>query len=553
MEPGELSRESEGDSATSLLLALVRSRWLVLGGVLLGAAAGVAYGIVQPNSYLSYGKLLVRYGTREEVSPEAVVGGGSQQGGGQTRNLVINEIEVLSVPQVFERVAREVTPARIFSSYDPSAMDTADTPLPFVLFHRFQAWWFRRSNSEQAAKVGHSLDDCPRCVSEAAHELSENMRLGAEPESSVITVSYVAQDPALARQIVDSFLTAAEERHRESYNTNSTLEFVSERLTESLAEVQAAENEFNDYRLSCEVYDYTAQRTASMTEVRDLEHELAQGVSTLAELKGRSTVLTALLADQPATIEQQVERPPLADPRWTQLQDRLFELENSLDALDARVGGTTQERDTERKLLLQRIESTKTALKSQNEWVQQSPTIQHVPDPRHQRLTEELDNLKLSIAAQEASTGEKSESLQKARRKLISTEQCEPRYHFLEASVRNAQDKYNAYLKAHERTNLMTLLDQVEFSNLRRIQDATVPYGKEGPKRAKFLVVGVLLGAFAGAVLGFLRHQIDPFVRTPNDLEHLLGVKVVGVTPRSRLPWRLRRAIRRALRSAAAL
>jgi uncharacterized protein involved in exopolysaccharide biosynthesis len=147
-DPDSFAQEPQSDTASSLLVPLLRSRWWIVSLALLGAVGGVAYGIVQPNSYLSIGKLLVRYGAREEATPEAMIAGGAQ-GAGQPRDLVTNERELLAVPQVFERVVKEVTPPRIFSSYDPRVEDTKEIPPVVRLFHRFQAWWFRRSSGSR--------------------------------------------------------------------------------------------------------------------------------------------------------------------------------------------------------------------------------------------------------------------------------------------------------------------------------------------------------------------------------------------------------------------
>jgi uncharacterized protein involved in exopolysaccharide biosynthesis len=546
LDSGELAQEPQADLASALLIPLARSRWLFLSVALLGAAAGIAFGIVQPNSYVSTGKLLVRHSAREEVTPETVIAGPGGQAYGQTNDLVNNEIQLLAVPLVFERVARDVTPPRIYSSYDPTAEDRKETPPALRLFHRFQSWWFRRASAEQASKIGHTLDGCPACVSETAHALMKEIELNAEPMSSVITVSYASHDPALARQVVGAFLTAAEERHREAYSTNTTLAFVNERLQESLSQVQVAETEFTAYRQTCEVFDYDSQRQQLMTLAQDLEKQAADYGSKLAELRSRSTALTALLAAQPATMSQEVERAPVPNPRWTFLQQRLVELQDKLDDLRTRVGGTTEDRKTELALIEGRIQSIQGELKEQPALIEQTPVQQSVPDPRHQRLTQALDELTQDIAAQETLTSKATDWLASVRLRLVATEQCEPRYRFLEATTKNAKANYDALVKAHERTNLMNLLEQVEFSNLRRIQEPTLPLEKEGPKRIKFLIIGLLMGALAGAALAFARHHLDPFVRSPAEVERLLGLRVVGVLPRSRLPRRLRRTLRHA-------
>jgi len=278
---------------------------------------------------------------------------------------------------------------------------------------------------------------------------------------------------------------------------------------------------------------------------------VGEDVITLAKMHSNEKVLTDLLASIPATIDQQVERPPVPNPQWTFLQARLATQKDALAALDAHSGGAIADRDRERQVLRGQIEQTKEEMKDLVALVDQPPTTQKIPNPRHQRLTQELDTLKQDLAGRETTAAETNKRLKEVRDRVITTEQCEPKYHSLEATAKNARARYEAFDKAHERTNLVSLMDSLEFSNLRRIQDATLPFEKDGPRRAKFVIVGILAGLLAGAALAFGRHAVDPFVRSPADVEKLLGLKLVGVTPRSRLPWRMRRAIRRALRTAA--
>jgi uncharacterized protein involved in exopolysaccharide biosynthesis len=549
LEPEEPATEMPSDPASSLLVPLLRSRWIVVSGLLLGAIAGIGYGVVQPNSYLSTGKLLVRYTAREEVSPEAMLAAPGQQGLGQPRDLVNNELELLSVPQVFEKVVREVTTQRIASSYDPTAEDAKGSAKPLRLFHRFQAWWFRRSSTQQVEKLGHVLDDCPACVSELAHDMMPpkgDFKLTGDPGSSVITVSYATHDPALARDVVTAFLAAAEERHRQTYSTSTTLEFVSGRLQESLAQLELAKTEFSEYRASCEVYDYDNQRLQLMTRSQDLEKEAAADASKLAQLKSTSLVLSDLLAKEPPTIVQMIPRGLVPNPQWSVLSQRLLSLKDQLDEIDLRVGGTTADREAAKEMIAHRIERTTADLKIEHEFIEQDPAPQAVPNPQFQRLTQEYADNKQEIAAQQTRTDKVVEELQSVRRHLATTEKCEPKYRSLEATAKNAQENYDAYKKAHEKTNMMSLLDQLEFSNLHRIQEATLPFDKEGPKRGKFLIVGILLGGLLGAALAFLMHALDPFIRSPAEVERLLGLRVVGVLPRSRLPRRLKRSIRHA-------
>jgi hypothetical protein len=119
----------------------------------LGAAAGVALGITKPNNYTSIGKLLVRPSYQEDTNPQSLItpGGGS---GGPVRDQVNNELQLLAVPQVYELVAKKVTPPRLFSAYDPAADDKDDTPYFTRLFHSYQAKWFKRETARSRRRSG---------------------------------------------------------------------------------------------------------------------------------------------------------------------------------------------------------------------------------------------------------------------------------------------------------------------------------------------------------------------------------------------------------------
>lgn len=546
IDSDEPSAEPESDPAGSFLVPLLRSRKIVISGLVLGLVAGAVYGIVQANSYSSTGKLLVRYSAREESSPEAVLSGPGQQGFGQPRDLVSDEIALLRVPAVFERVVRDLTTQRIASAYDPIAEDKPGTSLPVRTFHRLQSMWFRHSSASQTEKIGHALDDCPVCVSEVADDLMKDLKLTGEPGSSVITVSYAAHDPALAKEVVASFLNAAEEHHRKAYSTNTTLEFVSDRLKDSLDKLTLANNEFSAYRASCEVYDYENQRTQQLTLTQDLDKQAAADASRLAELKSKSSVLAKQLTEEPKTVDQITPGAMAPNPQWSLLSQRLQTLKDQLEEVDNRVGGTMADREAAKEMITHRIERTTADLKAEAEFIPQDPIHQAAPNPQYQRLQQELADNQQEIAAQETMTNKAVEQLDRTRKKLATIEQCGPRYQFLEATAKNAQETYDAYKKAHEKANTMNLLDQLEFSNLRRIQDATLPIEKDGPKRGKFLFVGLLLGGLLGAGLAFLRHTFDPYVRSPSDVERVLGLRVVGVLPRSRRPRRPRGPLRHA-------
>src|SRR5688572_13502099 len=213
LEPEDEGNGPRSDPVRTLVLPLWRSRWLIAATLVAGGTAGLFLGMMQPNTYRSTGKLMLRWGEREEATPESMMEG-ARGSVGQPRDIINTELHLLRAPVVYEAVARKLTPKVVFSAYDPFANDDESTPKHIRLFHQIQSWWFGSSASRTAVATGHVLDECDRCVDIAAEALQHRIILNGEYNSTVITVSYVAHDTALAKQVVDGFLDAAEERHR---------------------------------------------------------------------------------------------------------------------------------------------------------------------------------------------------------------------------------------------------------------------------------------------------------------------------------------------------
>lgn len=531
------------DSRRTLLLPLWRGRYLLVAAALLGAFGGILLGVGRPNSYRSVGKLMIRAGAREQVTPEMSVTGNAGGFGAGGHNVVLDEMHLLDAPEVYEDAARLVTPAELLRAYDPGLRDDADTSWLLSLFHRGQSWWFQRAATD-ADFPGHALDLCPQCVHVASLALARNLSLVAEPGSDVITVSYTAHDGELARKVVAAFLEASIAHHRKIYETNTTLEFLDTQLGDSLRDLTTIENEFTNFKTESGVYDFENQQRTLIAGIHELEGLTAQDQLHLEELRGRIKVLKEEVPTLPATLEEPTEHNLQANPNRATIKQRIFTLEDSLAAVDRRESGTTHERELERASISQAIERARAELGQQPEFVDAGPSIRKVPNTRRDRLTQQLDDASAELAALEASSAKRSQSLEDMRAKLHTMSQCEAKFHALQDAMVQARGRYEGFRSAHERASLMGSMDQLDFSNLRVIQAATLPSEKEGPLRGKLVLIGLLLGLIAGGGLAFARNLLDHRLHDAHDAEQLLGRPVLGLlySPGSaRGPWHLRR------------
>jgi uncharacterized protein involved in exopolysaccharide biosynthesis len=518
------------DPRRALILPLWRGRYLVLAATLLGFAGGVLAGIIRPNSFRSVGKLMIRAGLREEQTPEMSVTGSAAGYGMGGRNVVNDELHLLSADQVFEEVARIVTPAVIFTPYDPSALDNEDTPALLSLFHRGQSWWFR-SASDPSDRPNHPIDDCDQCRSLAALALMRTLSLQGEPGSNVITVSYSAHDARLAQRVVAAFLEAAIKQHRLIYETDTTLEFLSGQMEESLKDLTTAENDFTNFKTECGVVDFDKQQPALLTEIQELTTHVAQDQAQLESLRASTKELAKQVAAMPETIEERTEHNPTPNPERTRLKDRISTLQDKLAELQWRVGGTTESLEKERVYGLQQLESAKKSLQDQQEFVDAGPSVRTLANPQRLQRVQQLNDRLEELTKLEAAASIRISQLDERRKYLQSMEQCKPTFVSLSAKTSDARNRYDSFRARHERASLMGSMDQRAISNLRRIEDATLPDEKEGPLRGKLVLLGLLLGAVAGCGLAFVRSMFDHRLHDAIEVEQLLGSSVLAVLP----------------------
>ena len=549
-EPILLQSEDEGDDPRSdpvrtLVLPLWRARWLIAALLVVGGTVGLFVGLMQPNTYRSSGKLMLRWGAREQATPESMMEG-NRPNEGQPRDVINTELHLLRAPVVYENVARALTPKVVFSAYDPFAADDENTPKHIQLFHQVQSWWFGGGANNISKATGHSLDECDRCIALAADALQERITLQGEYNSSVVTVSYVAHDSVLAKQVVDAFLDAAEKQHRSFYDSSVNLEVATESLKKAEDAMAAADKEFSDYRGLCGFMEYDKERTQLLDDRTKFEQKIRSQKSRLDQCVNTRNTLAEKLAKEPPTIEQEVLQAPQPNPRVTALVDRKWEIENALAELGTRITGLGEEIALERQSLEEKKSRVLAELESVPPLIELPPVKQQVDNQYYVSYRKSVDSLDQEIGELETDIAHLEDQLEANATRIEEANSCGTQYATVEAKARKARADYEAQEKNLHAAQSMHDLDKLELSNLRRIQDGTLTRVKEGPRRAKLLVVGLILGSLAGAAFGFVRHLMDKRVHSPHDVERLLGLQVVGVLPRRPLPRTLRRAMRRA-------
>ncbi len=514
-QPAPPEDEAPIESLLRVLKPLARS-WVSIGFLAgLGAIAGAFYGAIQPNVFQSTGKILVQFGVREQITADTITEARSK---GTNRGDMFNEIQILTNPALYEAVAREVGPENMFEPYDPAAKDAPDTPLQTRLFHQFQSWWFTRGSDPTVASE-------PPSLASAARALTNSTRIGAEPGSTVISVSNVNTNPGIAQNIVQRFLESLLERHQQVFATEPSYNVVAQRKKDAKEASTQAYSALQKFRKENQILDFESQRTTLLNAKQVLDQELATAEHLIADLQARYTVLTQILAAEEPTLEQREESNPLIAPleeQRSQLERQRSQLLVKYPESSVEVQSIDRELETVRGQLAQARENGSSA----------TPT--GTANPEHQRLQGECQQVIVQLTGAKAAQKKRVASAKRIDQDLQALQACEAKLFRLEnqydAAAQAAQDAEHAY----EKIRLAHTLDRANLSNLRVIQDATYPIEKAGPNRKKYLLALAALGGVVGVVLAYVRSAVDQTFRSSRDVERVLGLPVVAVVPENR-------------------
>lgn len=523
------SGDADPDEATpgltsdQLLDALRRTRSWILLLAILGFAVGCFFAIVTPNTYMSVGKVMVRWGSREQTTSDAV--DGPQRGAATSRTEDIQtEIQMLTAPVVFERTVRALGAASILSAGDPSSEDDATTPLPIRWFHVAQRWWFDRGIADITTAGCCPDHTCPRCIDAAVRTLETRVVIQQSPGTSVIDVAGIAAHPEEAKKLVDALLDQIHERHREFFATDTAYDFLSKQMNDAKEARDEASIRLNDSRQQCHVYDLPMQRSALLKEQDDLEI-LARSQSI--ELKSIGSQLTLYARWMAAAKDKKPEtvKVPAPNPQYQQRAKSIEELRTKRDTLL----GTRLPDSPEVVNLDRQIAAATDTLNAT------SPTIMvdSLTDTSAQiaKIQTEVDTLlarKSGLEAAAEAVAAHRLSLEDALEKLS---QCEPDLKSKEKELESKTADAARYTEAFDRYAVTKALDAAKMSNLRQIQAATMPFEKAGPNRKLFVALGILLGGGLGVVLAFLRAAFDRKVRSAAEIEKRLGIRVICTMP----------------------
>jgi len=114
------------------------------------------------------------------------------------------------------------------------------------------------------------------------------------------------------------------------------------------------------------------------------------------------------------------------------------------------------------------------------------------------------------------------------RREGQELNEKEIQYQNLEREIASNQELYEFVLKRLKETGVAGGL---ENSNVRVIEEAVPPTTPIRPRKALNIILSIVAGLFLAFGTAFALEYLDTTIKTPDDVQRLLGLRVIGIVP----------------------
>jgi len=343
--------------------------------------------------------------------------------------------------------------------------------------------------------IGRSSDPVGRFVRRTSVEAVRNTRL--------LAVRFEDPDPVIAADVANG-LAAEFVRHNMNLKhrtAREALAWLNEQIGELRGKARASSAALQAFQARADLLGIQEQRQLTQAKIIDSNRTYQEAhnqrlsmESKLKELRDVAKDPNAAesilrVADDPLIRKLKIEASDLLGQR-ARMSQLYRDKHPDLLALDAQIKLVNQRIQVELKNILQSLE-----------------TELRVARAREQTLLTQVNELR-----------------REAQR--LTTQEAQARA--LDRERESSEELHATVLKRLNETGLATALDA---SNIRIVEPATPPGWPVRPRTRLIMMLSVVAGLGLGVVAAFVVEQMDDRVRTPDDVERVVGLPVLGVVP----------------------
>lgn len=465
------------------ILATIRANlWLIAAIIGAGFALALVATLLQTKRYTASTTVQINDTSGRILSDQDTLGDEAQNGPFDTDRFLKTQLDIINSRGLAQRVAQKLKLVG-----NPAFYQSQETPEP-----------------DQT----ESADSKRKTVIEL---LRGNLSVDLPRDSRIVTISYESTDPAMSTLIADAYAGEFIQSNlqRKFDSSSYARDFLSEQLEEARVKLEASEQALNAYAREAEL----------------IRTDTAASIGKESSKSGTSVTATSLVELNTAANSAMAKRIE-AEGKWRAI--------SSVPLLSA---PQVVSNPTVSNLLSQKAQLEASLAEERSRRLDDYPTVkskQEQLDKLTQQIEQSAFYVRRAVQAEyQAAVGAEQQlkgQVSALKAATLNEQDRTVKYGLLAREVDTNRQLYDGLL---ERYKTLNAIAGVSLSNLNVIDKAEQPRRPSSPNLFRNLALGLLAGLGLAAVVVFLRDQFDDSIRVPEDVEHKLGMPLLGVIPKS--------------------
>ncbi len=343
-------------------------------------------------------------------------------------------------------------------------------------------------------------------VDDTAQLLRSRVAVDPVKDSRLVVVSLEDADPQRAQRVLTALVDTYVQRNIEDalVSTNSASDWLRGQTEKLKLELETSEMSLHNYKKDKEILSVSIDDQSNMlrAEMQQLNEDLTRLKSKSQAIQSRHDELEKINAEDPVNLPA---TELLSSPLLQQLRHEYVMAKRDVDALQASGKGSNHPETA--------AAAARTA------------TIRAA-------LLAEIKNVKGAVAKDLSGTQREQKGISRlfdgAKRRAMDLNLLEIEYNRL---LRTESTTEKLYSLVVERTKESDLTRLMRFNNISVVDSPLVPASPIRPNVPLSVAFGFALGVAMGVGLALGRELVDRSVKTPDDVEHELGVPFLGLLP----------------------
>ncbi|KGJ95966.1 XrtA system polysaccharide chain length determinant [Thalassotalea sp. ND16A] len=368
---------------------------------------------------------------------------------------------------------------------------------------------------------------------EIIEELKENIKISSAGRVNIFTLAAVAENPQLAKNIVQAALTVFIENTlgETREDTNSAHKFIEQQIAEYEDRLKADETRLKEFKQEF----YSSLPGNSQNYSKHLANEkakLKEAELSLLEAKTRFESAQAQLKGKEPVFDNYSQTAQENNSITTQLDSRISQLQERLDGLLLRF--TTRHPDV--KEVQRRLNQLNTIRKDKIDKYmsasQANPQAFSALDgnPVYQKMRIQANQLENEVASLTVRVNDYRERVQQIEQQIFSIPEVDAEFMALNRGYKITKNRYEELLKRQENAQLAKDAEKsTEKIQFKVIDPPKLPLDASGPYRTAYLIGTFFLSILIGAAAAFFINQITPKVFSTSQLMRNISLPIFGV------------------------